>query len=435
MYRPRREEFMQKIGSGSVGLFRSAPEVKQRKYRQDSNFHYLTGFDEPDSICLIVPDHPEHKFVLFVRPKDRYTEQWSGIRAGVENAIEQHEADIAYPIEEFDERISVYLDKAERIYYIFGVDPAFDEKILPLFKDYAGRKRLLYDQGPNVIVDARDILHDMRHVKSEAELKIFRQAAAITVEAHLAAMKAMEPGIHEYEIEALIEYVFRKNGVLRPSYGTIIGSGANSTIIHYRDNDEIIKDGSIVVIDAGAEYHYYAADVTRTIPANGRFSAAQREVYEIVLEAQWIALENVRPNTPFIAPHNKALTVLVEGLVRLGVLSGEVSQLIEERKYYKYVRQSTSHWLGMEAQDAGKFRRRDGSWMPLQPNMILTIEPGLYFSEDMLEVPEKYRNIGVRIEDDVVVTADGYENLTAEIPKTISEIEVVMKERLTFTFS
>ena len=434
MYQSRREEFMRRIGSGSVGIFRSAPEAERRKYRQDSNFYYLTGFDEPDSACLIAPNHPEHKFVLFVRPKNWQTEQSSGLRIGVEGAIECYGADVAYPIEEFAERAPTYLDSAERIYYCFGSDPHYDEKILSLVKKYAGLIRLQFGVGPNSIVDAREILHEMRAIKSGVELKLLRRAAEISAEAHIAAMKAMRPGIYEYEIEAVIEYIFRKNGALMPAYGTIVGSGANGTILHYRTNETLIEDGVLVLIDAGAEYHYYSGDITRTIPANGKFSKEQQEVYEVVLASEMAAIETVKPGATFIEPLRRAREVMTGGLVRLGILEGEISQLIAERKYGKYMSDAFPHWLGMDNHDAGKYRLKDGTYPVLEPNIVKTVEPGLYLTADMTEIPEKYRNIGVRIEDDIVVTAGGYENLTAEVPKTVAEVEKMMKKKLIFTF-
>ena len=427
---------MQKMDHGSIAILRSAPEVPRRKYRQESNFYYLTGFDEPDSVCLIIPDHPEHKFVLFVRPKDRGAERLSGIRVGVEDAVEQYGADIAHAIDEFDERILAYLDKAEKIYCIFEVDPDFDEKILSLVKKYTEQIRLQYDRGPYALVGAREILHDMRLIKSEAELKILRQAVDITAEAHIAAMRAVRPGIYEYEIEALIDYIFRKNGALLSAFGTVVGSGPNSAIVHSRANSSLIEDGAIVLVDAGAEYRYYNGDVTRTIPANGKFSKEQQEVYEAVLTAQTAAIETIKPGEPFSAPYYKAMEGLTEGLVQLGILEGDVSQLVSERKYTKYTmgNRAAPHWLGMDDHDAGKYTLKDGTFTILQPNMVLTVEPGLYFPADMPEVPEKYRNIGVRIEDDILVTPDGRENLTAEIPKTSQDIEKTMKKKLILRF-
>lgn len=427
VYAQRRAEFMLRLGSGAA-VFRSAPEAvrsndSHHKYRQDSNLHYLTGFDEPDSVCLILPEHPEHKFVLFVRPRNPEREVWDGRRAGPEGALKDFHADAAFPMDKLDEELPKYLEKSDLIHYRFGLDPVFDQKIFNIVNN-ARYWRQRNGVGPYGIVDPGEILHEMRLIKSADEIALMRRAAQIAAGAHEAAMRAVRPGMYEFEIEALIENRFRSEGASGPSYNSIVGSGPNATILHYNDNNRRMEDGDLLLVDAGAEYQYYCSDITRTYPVNGRFTRPQREIYELVLEAQTAAIERAVPGAAFIDIHDRALEVLVEGFLRLGLLEGEKEKVIEEATYKKFYMHRTSHWLGGDVHDVGKYQWK-GESRKLEPGMILTVEPGIYIG-DLQDVPAEYRNIGVRIEDDVLITENGNEVLTAGAPKRVEDLEAII---------
>ena len=417
MYSDRRKRFMEKM-NGGVAIFRTPMEIRDKKYLPDKDFYYLTGFDEPNAVCLLAPTHKEHQFVLFVRPKDEKQERWYGGRAGVEGSKQQFGVDEAYPIDKLDENLPKYLNGIDKIYYRMGSDEAFNQKIVSLMKRYR----------PHTLIDTGKILHEMRLFKSTDELNLIRKAAEITGMAHCEAMKAVKPGMYEYELEALIDYTFRKNGAVGPAFPSIVGVGSNATILHYTANNCQIQDNALVLIDAAAEYQYYSADVTRTFPANGKFSDIQKSIYNIVLEAQLAAIEIVKPGNRLDDFHNKAVRVITEGLVKLELLSGDIDELIESEKYKKFYMHRTGHWLGMEAHDVGR-NKIDGESRIVEPDMVLTVEPGIYISRDTEDVPPEYWDIGVRIEDDVLVTENGNEVLTAGIPKTIEEIERFMRER------
>jgi Xaa-Pro aminopeptidase len=427
VYAERRAEFMRRLGTGAA-IFRSAPSAVRSndsdyKFRQDSDFHYLTGFDEPDSVCLLLPEHPEHKFVLFVRPRNPEREVWDGRRAGPEGAQQNFGADAAFSIEELNEKLLKYIEHAGLIHYRFGRDTEFDDKVFDLVKSY----RFLRQRtgvGPYGILDPGEILHEMRLFKSTEELELMRRSARIAAGAHEAAMRAVQPGMYEFEIEAIIENHFRRNGANGPAYTSIVGSGLNATILHYHENTRQIGDNELLLVDAGAEYEYYCSDITRTYPATGKFTREQREIYEIVLEAQLQAIDRVRPGTPFIEVHQRALEVIVEGLLRLGLLEGEKEKVIEEATYRKFYMHRTSHWIGVDVHDVGKYQT-GGESRKLEPGMILTVEPGIYIG-DIADVPAEYRNIGVRIEDDVLVTEQGNEVLTSDAPKQIAELESII---------
>jgi Xaa-Pro aminopeptidase len=424
----RREEFMGRI-AGGIAIFPAAPTAirnsdVEHPYRQDTDFFYLTGFEEPNAVTVLTPDHPEHKYVLFVQPKDREREVWTGWRAGPESARRDFGADAAFTIDKLDEELPKLAQKADRIYYRFGVDPTFDERLIGLVRHFQ-RVRQREGTGPTSVIDPAEILHEMRLIKTPGELETHRRAIDITCEGHLAAMSAIKPGAYEYEIDAVIGYTFRRNGSPRAGYASIVGSGANATVLHYTTNKRCIEDGDLVLIDAGAEFGYYTGDVTRTLPANGRFSKEQSELYELVLDAQIQAIASVRPGETFVAPHDRAVRVLTEGLVRVGLLNGDVEKLIEEGAFKKFYMHRTSHWLGMDVHDAGPYKVAD-EWRKLAPGMVLTVEPGLYIAEDMDDVDPRYRGIGIRIEDDILVTESGQEVLSARVPKSIEDIERVM---------
>ncbi|MBO9539204.1 Xaa-Pro aminopeptidase [bacterium] len=423
---------MQAMGHG-VAILPSAPVTVRtadldHEYRQDSDFFYLTGFKEPESVLVLAPNHPEHKTILFVRPRDKERETWDGRRAGTEGALRDYGVDAAYTIDQFDAVIGTYLDNQEHLYFQLGKNKAWDERVLDLLKRYKTRARSGV-KGPSTMHDPSEILHEMRLFKSAEEIELMRKSAAIAAEAHTRAMQATRPGVYEYEIQAEIEYTFKRRGAMGPAYGSIVGGGANGCILHYVENDAVLKDGDLLLIDAGAEYGFYASDITRTFPVNGRFSPAQQEVYEVVLEAQLEALATVKPGVTFQAVHDAAVRVLTAGLVRLGILSGEVDALIASEAYKPFYMHKTSHWLGIDTHDVGAYKLQ-GEWRTLQPGMVLTIEPGLYITEGQEGVDPKYWNIGIRIEDDVLVTPDGHENLTRQVPKSVEEIERLMQTAL-----
>ena len=435
----RREEFMERI-KGGVAIFPAAPTAirnsdVEHEYRQDTDFYYLTGFEEPNAVAVLAPDHAEHRFTLFVQPKDREREVWTGWRAGAEGAIRDYGADAAYTLDKLDEQLPRLAGKSERIYYRFGSDPTFDERLIGFMRRFQ-RERQRSGVGPNSVIDPADLLHEMRLIKTGDDLALLRRAVEITCEGHMAAIRSLRPTIYEYELEAALRFVFRKNGSPRPGYPPIVASGANATVLHYTTNNRRIEENDLVLIDAGTEYGYFTGDVTRTLPASGVFTDEQEAVYQIVLDAQLAAIEAVRPSATFIEPHERAVRVLTEGLVRLGLLNGDVDKLIEEGNKYnnqpdmpagykKFYMHRTSHWLGMDVHDAGPYKVAD-EWRKLEAGMVLTIEPGIYIAEDLTDVDPRYLGIGVRIEDDVLVTRSGNEVLSASVPKTIDEIEGMM---------
>ena len=430
-YRQRREQLMAKIGSGTA-VFRSAPMAVMHNdveyaYRQDSDFLYLTGFNEASAVAVFAPHHEQHKFVLFVQPKDPEKETWHGYRAGVEGAKEIYGADEAYPITELDEKLPQYLEKAERIYYHLGRDRVFNETLLKhwqrLIATYPKR-----GIGPTAIEDSNIILHPMRLVKSETELALMRKAADISVEAHNHAMQFAKPGRYEYEIQAEIEHIFRLRGGNGPAYPSIVASGPNSCILHYIENNRQLQDGDLLLIDAGCAYGYYNADITRTFPVGGKFTAEQKTIYELVLEAQLQAIAEVKPGNPYSKVHETAVRVLVQGLIDLGLLSGDIEEIIKEEKYKPFYMHRTGHWLGLDVHDVGVYQYGENPQL-LQPGQVLTVEPGIYISpeikpvEGQPEVDQKWRGIGIRIEDDVLVTPDGHQVLTAAVPKSVESLE------------
>ncbi|MDJ0701768.1 MAG: aminopeptidase P N-terminal domain-containing protein [Leptolyngbyaceae cyanobacterium MO_188.B28] len=431
-YRHRREKLMAAIGEGTA-VFNSAPMAVMHndveyQFRQDSDFFYLTGFNEPDSVAVLAPHHEEHRFVLFVRPKDKDQEIWSGYRVGVEAAKERYGADQVYPITELDEKLPQYLKKADRLYYHLGRDRAFNQTILThwqrLLATYPKR-----GTGPTALEDAKLLLQTMRRVKHPEELARIRRAVAISVKAHNQAREMAQPGLYEYEIQAEMERIFRMEGGSGPAYPSIIASGPNACILHYIDNNRSMQKGDLLLIDAGCAYDYYNADITRTFPIDGQFTPEQRILYELVLEAQLKAIEQVLPGHPFNQFHDAATRIITEGLVELGLLQGEIDQLIEEKKHKAFFMHGTGHFLGLDVHDTGVLRNPDKTWKPFQPGNVVTVEPGVYIppnyepAEDQPQIEDRWRGIGIRIEDDVLVTDNGHEILTAGVPKSLAEME------------
>jgi Xaa-Pro aminopeptidase len=393
----------------------------EHPYRQDSDLYYFTGFEEPDAVLLLSTVHPEHRSVMFVRPRDSKREQWDGARAGVEGACERLGVDVAYPIVELSQRLPDLLMGASELHYQMGHRRALDEQILTALVHARARRRSPQPR-PRCIMHPEETWHEMRLRKEADEVELMRRAAAISVEAHVAAMQAALVGQHEYELEAIIRQIFLRHGAPRVAYEPIVASGENATVLHYVSNRRRIGHGELVLIDAACEYGYYASDITRTLPVSGRFSEPQRKVYEVVLEAQLAALEAVRPGATVDVVHRVTLRALVQGMLRLGLMRGDVEAIIEEESYKRFFMHPTSHWLGMDVHDVGAYYL-DGQPRPLEAGMALTIEPGLYVATNDEEAPLEYRGIGVRIEDSLIVTPDGHENLTAGAPKSVAEVE------------
>jgi Xaa-Pro aminopeptidase len=424
----RRARLMELLGPRAALVLSSAPERLRNgdtdyKFRQDSDILYLTGFVEPGTTIVLRPGHPETPFVMFVRPRDPAAETWTGRRAGVEGAVREYGAAAAFPATELDTKLPEILAGAEELHFPFGRDPALDATVSrALARLRAGERR--GRRAPVRLVDARLTVHEQRLVKTADEVDVQRRAAAITAEAHTAAMRAARAGVNEGEIEALIDYTFRRRGGTGPGYPTIVGGGVNATILHYVENNAPLAAGQLLLVDAGCEVDGYTADVTRTFPVGGRFSPAQRRLYEAVLETQIAAIEAVKPGATIDGIHEQVVVSLTSRLVDMGLLAGQgddVAALVEKGAYKAFYMHRTSHWLGIDVHDVG-FYSEEGVARPLVPGMVLTIEPGLYVAEDA-NVPPEYRGLGVRIEDDILVTSAGHENLTHATPKSVAEIE------------
>ncbi|HEX8559510.1 MAG TPA: Xaa-Pro aminopeptidase [Pyrinomonadaceae bacterium] len=431
MTRPQLAEFMRRMEPGSVAIIPAARQVTRShdteyRFRQDSDFYYLTGFREPDALAVVAPGR-EKPFTLFVRPRDREKEIWNGRRAGVEGAREAYGADEAFAVEEFDSKLAELLDGARSLYYRLGAgNPELDQALIRQLS----RMRMMGRRGvrpPQTIIDPGALIHEMRLVKSDDEIALMQRSADIASEGHREAMRAARPGMREYEIDALVEYVFRRGGAAAPAYNSIVGSGANATILHYVDNDAELRDGDMLLIDAGAEYEGFASDITRTFPVNGRFTRAQRDLYQLVLDCQEECIRMVTPGVTLEAMHQRSVEILTEGMVRLGLLKGDPGKLVEEEQYKKFYMHRLGHYLGMDVHDAGAYHL-DGQPRPVEAGMVMTVEPGLYVAEDAEDIPDEYRGVGIRIEDDVLVTAEGYRVLTDKAPKQVEEIEALMAE-------
>jgi Xaa-Pro aminopeptidase len=427
-FRVRRKRMLDAIAPGATAIVPSAPVALRSGdvefvYRQDSDFYYLTGFVEPESVALLSPGHPDGEFVMFVRPRDKERETWTGRRAGIEGAMIEHGADKAYVIDELEKVLPRYLEKSERVYYPLGLNEKMDERVMKMIR-WARTMRPRSGVGPSSIIDPRDTIHEARLRKEPQELEAMRRAMAISAEAHKRAMSKARGGMREWQIEAEVDYTFRSQGATGPSYPSIIASGPNAATLHYINNDCEMRTGDLLLIDAGAEYDFYAADITRTSPIGARFSGLQRSLYEIVLEAQLKAIDAIKPGARFDDPHEVALRVLVDGMRQLGILHGSAEEIIEKGSYRRYYMHRTSHWLGMDVHDVGLYRV-DGASRVLEPGMVLTVEPGLYIDAADDEVPESFRGIGIRIEDDVLVTEGGREVMTAATPKSIAEVEAL----------
>jgi Xaa-Pro aminopeptidase len=428
MIRPQLAEFMKRMDQKAVAIIPAAREATrsndtQYRYRQDSDFFYLTGFEEPESIAIVAPGR-DQKYTLFVRPRDPEREIWDGKRYGVDGAKSEFGAEEAHPIAEFDEKLHDILDGANILYYRLGVNPELDERII---REIARMRSLNRKpiHPPRTIVDPATIIHEMRVIKSDEEIEIMQRAADIAAEAHVEAMKSVRSGMMEFEIEAMLEHFFRRQGASGPAYTSIVGAGANATVLHYISNNGQLRDGDLLLIDAGAEYKGYASDITRTFPINGKFTRPQREIYDLVLETQRACVEMVRPGITHDAIKARSVEILTEGMVRLGLLQGDPKELIKERKHEKFYMHGLGHMLGIDVHDVGVYYYEKES-RALEPGVVMTVEPGLYVSPNAQDVPEQYLGIGVRIEDDVLCTQNGPRVLTHKVPKNADEIEALM---------
>jgi Xaa-Pro aminopeptidase len=425
-YRQRRESLMSAMDNG-VAVFRSAPMAVMHNdveynFRQDSDFFYLTGFDESDAVAVLSPHHEKHSFILFVQPKDPLLETWTGYRIGVDAAKEHYGADAVYPITELEQHLPGYLSPAKRLYYHFGRDRAFNDCILTHWQRFVAQYQRT-GSGPIALEDPAPLLHPLRLQKDESELAQIRQAIEIAVEAHQVAQEMATPGRYEYEIQAQIEHIFRRRGAMGPAYPSIVASGPNACILHYTANRRQLTASDLLLIDAGCSCGYYNSDITRTFPVSGQFTPEQQTLYDLVLEAQRAAIAQVQPGNPYNAFHDAAVRVITEGLVNLGLLKGSVEELIEKEAYKPFYMHRTGHWLGLDVHDVGSYKTDAENWRLLSAGQVLTVEPGIYISpdiqliEDQPPVPEQWRGIGIRIEDNVLVTASGHEVLTAALAK------------------
>jgi Xaa-Pro aminopeptidase len=425
----RRRQLMRMMGKGSIAILPAAPTRTRNRdveyaYRQDSDFVYLTGFAEPQAVAVLIPGRPHGEYVLFCRDRDPERETWDGRRAGPEGAVAQYGADDAFPVSDIDDILPGMLEHCERVYYTMGLHADFDQRLLGWLNLLRGRAKS-GTTTPGEFIDLDHLLHDMRLYKSRHEVAAMRRAARIAAAAHVRAMRACKAGLMEYEIEAEFLHEFRRQDA-QPSYHPIVGGGENACILHYTENAARLKEGELLLIDAGCEFDYYASDITRTFPVSGRFSPAQRAVYDVVLQAQQAAIERVRPGCHWNEPHDAAVKAITRGLVKLGLLKGRVPTLVKEEAYRRFYMHRTGHWLGMDVHDVGDYKVGD-EWRVFEPGMVLTVEPGIYIPPGSRGVPRRWWGIGVRIEDDVLVTRQGAEVLSRDAPKEPEEIERLMQ--------
>lgn len=425
----RRKALMAHMEPNSIAIVPAAPERNRSRdteypYRQNSDFLYLSGFEEPQAVLVLIPGREHGEYVLFVRERSREREIWDGYRSGPEGACSEFEADDAFPIDDIDDILPGLLEGKQRVYYAMGKDSEFDKHVM----DWVNTIRAKVRSGatpPGEFLDLSHFLNDMRLFKSAAELRVMKEAGEISARAHVRAMKASKAGVMEYQLEAEILHEFQMSGARFPAYNTIVGGGKNGCILHYIENSAPLKNGDLVLIDAGCELDYYAADITRTFPVNGKFSPEQKALYEICLQSQLEAIAVAKPGNHWNDPHEATVRVITEGLVKIGLLEGDVSELIKSEAYKEFYMHRAGHWLGMDVHDVGDYKV-GGEWRVLEPGMVMTIEPGIYVAPDNERVAKKWRGIGIRIEDDVVITKDGNEILTSGVPKTVADIEALM---------
>lgn len=428
-YARRRKALMEQMEPNSIAILPAAPVLMRNRdvehvYRQDSDFQYLSGFPEPEAVIVLIPGREHGEYVLFCRERNAERELWDGLRVGQDGAISQYAADDAFPIGDIDDILPGLIEGRERVYYAMGTHLEFDRRLMEWVNAIRAKTR----QGatpPKEFVELSYLLHDLRLYKSAGEVKVMREAAQISAHAHVRAMQASRAGLYEYHLEAELEYAFRKGGAKMPAYGSIVASGKNACILHYRENDAVLKNGDLVLIDAGCEIDCYASDITRTFPVSGKFSPEQKAIYEIVLAANLEAFKYIAPGRHWNEAHEATVRVITAGLLELGLLTGELDELIASEAYKPFYMHRAGHWLGMDVHDVGEYKV-GGQWRVLEPGMAMTVEPGIYIAVDNQNVAKKWRGIGVRIEDDVVVTKHGCEILTQDVPKAVDEIEALM---------
>ncbi|QBQ53588.1 Xaa-Pro aminopeptidase [Nitrosococcus wardiae] len=425
----RRKQLLQMMGEDSIAILPTASTYPRNRdvtfpFRADSNFYYLTGFPEPEAVAVLVPGRSHGEYLLFCREQDPEKEVWEGRRAGTNGACKNYGADDAFPITDIDDILPGLMEDKARVYYAMGYYPAFDQRMVGWVNLIRQASRA-GKRPPGEFIALDHLLYEMRLIKSAQEIKTLREAIRISAEAHIRAMQLCHPSMMEYQIEAEYLHHFVSQGCRAPAYPPIVGGGGNGCVLHYTDNNARLRRGDLLLVDAGAEYDYYAADITRTFPTSGRFSPTQKAIYELVLEAQLAAIAEIRPGNHWNEPHEAAVRVLTEGLVALGLLKGRVSTLIKKEHYRRFYMHRTGHWLGMDVHDVGDYKV-DGEWRVFEPGMTLTVEPGLYIPANSQRVAKKWWNIGIRIEDDVLVTKEGGEVLSAAVPKTVAEVEALM---------
>jgi Xaa-Pro aminopeptidase len=428
-FRRRRRQVMTMMGPNSVAVLPTAREAVRNRdvhfpFRPDSDFYYLTGFTEPEAVMVLVPGRPQGEFILFCREKDPDKEIWDGYRAGLEGAVADYGADDAFPIGDLDDILPGLLEERERVFFAMGCDPAFDNKVSDWVAQVRSRARAGV-HGPIEFLALDHFLHDMRLYKSRAEIATMRRAARISAHAHVDLMRQVRPGMHEYQLAAVFSHSCQMQGARHLAYPSIVGGGNNACVLHYVDNDRPLADGDLVLVDAGCELDCYASDITRTFPVGGRFSESQRALYELVLEAQLAAIDKVRAGNHWNDPHQAAVRVLTKGLLRLGLLRGTLAKALKSEAYRRFYMHRTGHWLGMDVHDVGDYKI-DGHWRQLEPGMVLTVEPGLYIPLGAKGVAKKWQGIGIRIEDDILVTDGEPDVLSRDAPKSVDEIEAVM---------
>ena len=430
-FQERRDRLAEEMGPHSIAIIATSPVAMRNrdadyKFRADSSFFYLTGFAEPEAVAVIETFESideGYTYNLFCRERDREMEIWNGYRAGVDGAVDDYEADEAYAIDLLDEEIIEKLLDKQKLFYRIGQQADFDARVAKWIAEANGESRR-GTSAPAHIIQLDRILDEMRLHKSEQEIKLMQLASNISSEAHTRAMQTVRPGMMEYALEAEINYIFGKNGCV-PSYNSIVGGGANGCILHYVENDKALKDGDLVLIDAACEYQLYASDITRTFPVNGKFSPEQKALYELVLKAQLAAIDAVRVGNSYKEPHHVAVRIMVEGLLELGLMQGDIEDIIRTESFRQFYMHGTGHWLGMDEHDVGSYKI-DGEWRAYEEGMVVTVEPGLYIAPDDETVDVKWRGIGIRIEDDVVATANGPLVLTKNVVKTVEDIETLM---------
>jgi len=425
----RRRHLMELVGRDGIAVLAAAPERTRSRdtlysYRPDSDFFYLTGFDEPEAVAVLMPGRPQGEFVMFCRERDPLKELWDGRRVGPEGIVERYGADDAFPIADIEDILPGLIERSDRVYYSMGISAEFDQRLLGWMQTLHARRQR--GHAPNELIDLDHILHEMRLFKSRREISAMKRAARIAVNAHRRALQLCKPGIHEFELEAEFLHEFARNGA-RCSYEPIVASGDNACILHYTTNRAVLEDGDLVLIDAGCEYELYASDITRTFPVNGQFSESQREIYDIVYAANRAAIEQVQPGNHWNDPHDAAVKVITRGLRDIGILQGRLPSLIKTEAYRPFFMHKTGHWLGMDVHDVGDYKVAD-DWRMLEPGMVTTIEPGIYIAPDAKGVAKRWRGIGIRLEDDVHVGREGPEVLTSDLPLAADAIEALMEQ-------